>query len=111
MEILLYRGKNSVLFVCSIMEFLGYGYLCYIFYERVFFMVGLFMMLFVFYCDVVSKDSGFIGFDKKSKDKDEIIIIYFLWGELILYRTIFFGRCVILGYFKILLFLRKGSYR
>lgn len=106
-----HRGKNSASSACSTMESSGYGHSCHIPHERAPSMAGSSMMSSVSHCDAASKDSGFTGSDKKSKDKDEIIITYFLWGEPIPYRTTLPGRCVTLGHFKTLLPPRKGSYR
>ena len=74
---------------------------------------GSSMMSSVSHTDTVSKDSGFSGSVKKNKNKDrnDIVITYFLWGEPIPYRTTLPGKCVTLGQFKTLLPPRKGSYR
>jgi len=66
----------------------------------------------VSHAETVSKDSGFSGSVKrKEKDRNDVIITYFLWGEPIPYRTTLPGKYVTLGQFKALLPPRKGTYR
>ena len=108
------REKNSASACCSTTDYSSYGQSSCVPHERHHraapSVTGSSMMSSVSHADTVSKDSGFSGSVKK-KDKNDIIITYFLWGEPIPYRTTLPGKCVTLGQFKTLLPPRRGNYR
>ena len=112
-----YREKNSASSCCSTTDYSSYGHSSCAPRERHHrappSVAGSSLMSSVSHTDTVSKDSGFSGSVKKNKDKErnDVIITYFLWGEPIPYRTTLPGKCVTLGQFKTLLPPRKGTYR
>lgn len=108
-----HRGRNSASSSISTMEHSDYKHAAGISHDRALSVAGSSMFSSVSHCESMSKDSGFTGSVKRIKDKDrnDIVITYFLWGEPIPYRTTLPGRCVTLGQFKTLLPPRKGSYR
>ena len=111
------REKHYASSCCSTTDYSSYGQSSCTPHERhhgaVPSVTGSSMMSSVSHTDTVSKDSGFSGSTKKNKNKDrnDVIITYFLWGEPIPYRTTLPGKYVTLGQFKTLLPPRKGSYR
>lgn len=108
-----HRGRNSASSNVSTVDFTDHKHAPGISNDRALSVAGSSMLSSVSHCDSMSKDSGFTGSVKKCKDRDrnEIVVTYFLWGEPIPYRTTLPGRCVTLGQFKTLLPPRKGSYR